>query len=135
MISKLFDIVLNFVTKTIGTTLTVIIVVFALGIYVAVSYPISNYLVTPETLQQSEQRTKQKVDSVYTKLDKSSATNKINIIEIQLDNLQRERSDLEDKIDVPRPKARHIQRLKEVNKYIDTLVKSKKESMNILETK
>jgi hypothetical protein len=127
MISKFFDIVLNFVTKTIGTTLTVVIVVFALGVYVALSYPLGNYVVTPDTLQK-------KVDSVYTKLDKSTAKSKIDIIEMQLDNLRREKSDLEDKMDV-KPKTRYLIRLQDVNKYIDKLEKNKKESMDVLEKK
>ena len=127
MTSKLFDIVLNFITKTIGTTLTVVIVVFLLGIYVALSYPLGNYIVTPDTLQKTEQK-------LNAKMDKSNAKVNVEMIEMQLNSLQNERSTLEDKIDTS-PKQRYIQRLKEVNKYIDTLEKSKKESMNILETK
>jgi predicted PurR-regulated permease PerM len=127
MISKLFDIVLNFITKTIGTTLTVVIVVFLLGIYVAVSYPISSFIVTPDTLQKTE-------DKFNTKIDKSNAKVNIEMIEMQLNSLQSEKSTLQDKID-ENPKQRYIQRLKEVDKYIDTLEKSKKESLNILETK
>jgi hypothetical protein len=127
MISKLFDIALNFITKTIGTTLTIIIIVFILGIYVAVSYPISNYIVTPDTLQKIEQK-------LNTKMDKSNAKVNVEMVEMQLNSLRSEKSTLEDKID-ENPKQRYIQRLKEVNKYIDTLEKNKKESLNILETK
>jgi hypothetical protein len=127
IMNKLIDIILNFITKTIGTTLTVIIVVFVLGVYIALSYPLGNYVVTPDTLQK-------KVDSVYTKMDKSTAKSKIDIIEMQLDNLRREKSDLEDKMDV-KPKTRYLIRLQDVNKYIDKLEKNKKESMNVLETK
>ena len=127
MTSKFFDIVLNFITKTIGTTLTVVIVVFLLGIYVALSYPLGNYIVTPDTLQKTEQKLK-------AKMDKSNAKVNVEMIEMQLNSLQSERSSLEDKIDET-PKQRYIQRLNEVNKYIDTLEKSKKESLHILEIK
>jgi hypothetical protein len=127
MLSKLIDIVLNFVTKTIGTTLTVVIVVFALGIYVAMSYPLSNYIVTPDTLDKIEQK-------LNVKMDKSNAKVNVEMIEMQLNSLRTEKGTLEDKIDET-PKQRYIQRLKEVNKYIDTLEKSKKESLNVLEKK
>ena len=127
MTSKLFDIVLNFITKTIGTTLTVVIVVFLLGIYVAASYPISSFVVTPDTLQKTEEK-------LNAKMDKSNAKVNIEMIEMQLNSLQSEKSTLQDKID-ENPKQRYIQRLKEVTRYIDTLEKSKKESLNILETK
>lgn len=85
MTSKLFDIVLNFITKTIGTTLTVVIVVFLLGIYVALSYPLGNYIVTPDTLQKTEQK-------LNAKMDKSNAKVNVEMIEMQLNSLQNERS-------------------------------------------
>lgn len=127
MISKLFDTLWNIVTKKIGTSLTVTIVLFVLFIYVAVSYPLSNYVVTPSVLQQ-------KVDSVNTKIDKSNAKTNVDIIEDKLDRLGREKSELLDKMD-ENPKQRYIQRLNDINKYMDTLEKSKKESMKILEKK
>jgi hypothetical protein len=127
MIIKLFDIVLNFITKTIGVPITIGIAVFILGIYVAVSYPLSNYVVTPSVLQG-------KVDSVYTKLDKSTAKMNVDIIEDKLDRLGREKSELLDKIDET-PKQRYIQRLNDINKYMDTLERNKRESMKVLEKK
>lgn len=127
MLSKLIDAVWNFFTKKLGTNLTVAIAICILCIYVAVSYPITNYVVTPTVLNQ-------KVDSVNTKLDKSAAKINIDLIEDKLDRLQREKSDLEDKIDGS-PKQRYIQRLNEINKYIDTLEKKKEESMKVLEKK
>jgi hypothetical protein len=127
MIGKLIDAVWNFFTQKLGTNLTVAIAIGILCIYVAVSYPLTNYVVTPLTLQE-------KVDSVNTKIDKGNAKTNIDIIEDKLDRLGREKSELLDKIDA-QPKQRYLQRLNDINKYMDTLEKSKKESMKVLEKK
>lgn len=117
---------LTFFQEKIGKTGMVIIGAIVLGYFTAKSLP--NIIVTPDTLQQSEQK-------LNNKMDKATAKSNVEIIEIQLDNLQNQKVLLEDATDVPKPKARHIQRLKEVNKRIDILEKSKKASMDILETK
>jgi hypothetical protein len=115
MISKLFDMVLNFITKTIGTTLTVVIVVFGLGIYVAVSYPLSDYVVTPDTLQK-----------VVARVD-------LRQVEAELSSFRTEQFQLEDMLDTPKPKTRYINRLKEVVKRINQLESDKKGLMDILD--
>ena len=114
MISKLFDIVLNVVTKKLGIPLTVAIAVLILGVYVAVSYPLSNYVVTPDTLQK-----------VVARVD-------LRQVEAELSGYRTEQFQLEDLMDMPKPKTRYKNRLKEVNERIKQLESDKKNLLDIL---
>jgi hypothetical protein len=123
--NELVKIALSFLKKKIGIKGMLLIGFFALGIFVATSY--SNYIVTPDTLQQAERK-------MNTKMDKSSAKFGINIAEMELASLRKEKAELQDKID-EKPKRRYIERLREVNERIKELESDKKELLKTLETK
>jgi hypothetical protein len=123
--NELVKIALSFLKKKIGIKGVLLIGFFALGVFIATTY--SNYIVTPDTLQQSERK-------LNTKMDKSSAKFGINIAEMELASLRKEKAELEDRID-EKPKRRYTERLREVNERIKELESDKKELLKTLETK
>ena len=122
MVSIVFD----FLKNKVGKTGTLLIAFFVCGIYFATSY--SNYVVTPDTLNQTKQE-------LNNKLDKKAAYLEVKSIELELRSLQKEKSELEDKVDVPKPKTRHVQRLQDVNDQMKSLDLDKKELLKTLENK
>jgi hypothetical protein len=122
----MIDIVFKFLQKKIGMKGTLFIAFFCVGFYFALSYPA--YIVTPDSLEQAKQ-------SLNNKMDKLSAKNGINIAEMELASLRKEKFDLEDLIDVPKPKHKYLERLKEVNERIKELESDKKDFLKVLELK
>ena len=116
----------KYLSKKLGKTGTLLIAFFVCGIYFATSY--SSYIVTPDTLDQAKKE-------LNCKLDKKAAYLEVKSIELELRSLQKEKSELEDKVDVPKPKARHLERLQDVNDQMKALDVDKKELLKVLETK
>jgi flagellar motility protein MotE (MotC chaperone) len=124
MVSKLFDIVFEWFKKQLGVTGTLLVAVI---IICAVAYAKSDkYVVSPDTLNKKvlESEVRLTVKVIGVKLDN---------IDNAETNLKTQKSNLEDKIDVPRPKTRHIEELKEVNEKLKDLAKEKKRLKDLLD--
>jgi hypothetical protein len=124
--NELVKIIWDYLKQKIGVNGTLVIAICGICIFIATSY--SKYVVTPDSLQKTK-------DSLNTRMDKFSAKNGINIAEMELASLRKEKFDLEDLIDCPKPKRKYIERLKEVNERIKELESDKKDFLKVLELK
>jgi len=123
---ELAKMAIDFLKTKIGATNLLLIAMVALGAYGATKA--ESYIVMPDTLDKAKKE-------IYLKMDKTTARLELKTIEMELSSLRKEKYDLEDLIDIPKPKRRNVERLDEVKVRIKELDGDKKELLKILESK